>query len=209
MKTIDQILNLYVAKDDRAMLQNPFIQDGYVYAANGHIMIRVKDASLLDNPMYREQSKPQSSHLFDGMEDAGTITMTNILELKNKVELIDELELDGENVKCDECDGWGEVEWEYDRWTKDFDCPACDGSGYSDKETYNPTGRKITNPEGGIFIVDRHFKVKLVDVLLETMQYFNVDVAKIQRKQSQSSQMLFHLNDNVTVLLMPYLKNLD
>lgn len=209
MKTIDNILNLYVAKDGREMLQNPFIQDGYVYASNGHIMIRVKDDSLLDNPMYGEQSKPQSSHLFDGMEDAGTITISDILELKNKVELIDELELDGENVKCDECDGWGEVEWEYDRWTKDFDCPACDGTGYSDKEIYNPTGRKITDPEGGIFIVDRHFKVKLVNALLETMEFFNVDVAKIQRKQSQSSQMLFHLNDNVTVLLMPFLKNLD
>lgn len=208
MKELDDILKLYVDKGMKPYLQNPFIQDACLYASNGHVLIRIAKG-YFNTDRYKEQSYPKSSGLFDSFPLNASISLSDIEKELSKIELIDEKIIVGEDIKCKQCDGDGIVEWEYERWTKDLDCPVCDGDGYCETKTEKPTGKQIINPDDAILIIDRYFKVRYVNVLIETMKFFEVENIELKYSGAFSSQIIFDINENVSVLIMPYLKNLN
>lgn len=206
MKTIDDIFKLYIdKKDEREVLHNPFIQDGYVYATDGYILIRVK-ANDIKSDNYEEHKFPNCSNLFSNLTNESHVTIKDLEKKISKIEMIDETIRVGEDIKCKECDGSGVVEWEYERWIKHFDCPECDGDGYSQMQELKPTGQKIKDPDGVIYIINRYFRVKYIDVLIETMKYFETETVQIKYSDKSLSRMLFIINENVMVLMMPTTK---
>jgi hypothetical protein len=138
--TQEQLFNLFVSDYDiDCKTLKPFELNGYVYATDKHIIIRCKKehvdfpAQILEDPL-------KADGVFLEHNTNKQITFNDIdFELyKDKPEL----ELKGADIYCRECNGEGEVVWEYGRWEKEFECPACDGDGYESKSDWVETGNK-------------------------------------------------------------------
>lgn len=121
-------LNLFCSCDDmRPNLQVPWTRDGYTYASDGRIAVRIP--ALADVPDV--PTAPDAARLF-AVWDAD-------VEGREVVRLPDAADLPADAwVTCEECDGEAFVEARYEFrathrcgevTTLAADCPACDGEG--------------------------------------------------------------------------------
>jgi len=139
MKTQFELFKMFCGnEDDRPVSKLPFEINGKVCATDFNTLIRC-DKSFIDF----EFDNPHKSLNVDGI--IPTVTCSRIVS--NKLEDFDvfktenELAKKGEGVECSECEGFGDVEWEYEHHTKTDDCPVCHGSGYSSYAPILPTGK--------------------------------------------------------------------
>lgn len=204
-ETIEQILEMYVDENSKRGLNEPFLQDGYIYATNGYILLRSNNLLIKPNDHIKVLERPYCGNLFKNIPESYTITIEEINSMLINVPMIDETKSVGKNIMCKECQGEGIVEWEYKKWTKDFDCPVCDGEGYSETTKEICTGNQIRNPEHPLSILGKDFLTKYIEVLQKTILFFNVDTIKVGYNENLSLGTLFRINENIDVLIMPCL----
>lgn len=117
-------LNRFVAGRDepRAYLRAPFSRDGWIYATNGHIAVRVPKVEGIDAP---ESDKPANiANLFEKSK------RDNFTELP-KLPAAEKCPVcNGSCIgyKCPECDGKGD----FDKGSHNHSCKECGGSGQVD-----------------------------------------------------------------------------
>ena len=142
-----ELLNLFVDKDDiRPNFQEPFLNANYgeVWATDGYSLLFVNQECLNGEYPTRELTMPE---LMD--KNCTTVITQDALRVAlSECPQVDEEIETGKYKKCKECDGSGEVEWEYfdnkgSCHQRDFDCPCCDGSGYSDEPITKKQARKF------------------------------------------------------------------
>ena len=134
----DFLLNLFTSSDSiRPYMMFPNLKNGIVYASDGNVLISIPENEL--TLKYKTDDKyPNAGKTIEDFESK------KLSSIKVKVsdiakELVKaRIQFDRYSVKCKECKGTGEVEWEYtskdgDRHYKDNDCPECEGDGSSDK----------------------------------------------------------------------------
>lgn len=104
----------------RPIMCNVFYDGEYANATNAHIAIRWKDKTGEINP-----KAPNVKAIFDGFK----CESQKVFSAKEYDKWKDNLPLVKELIPCDDCDGDGQVEWNYNHHTKMDDCPECDGKG--------------------------------------------------------------------------------
>lgn len=119
----------------------------------------------------------------------------------------------GNDVTCDECDGDGDVYWEY--YDKEgklheelFACPICGGSGYIEREREIHTGNFIPNLNLLIGIGDFSYKACYVDIVCRAMEMIGVDEITILH-QGEYKMMLLQVDENIHIGVMPNLSEPD
>lgn len=141
-----ELLSLFYDKENdmRPDMAAPYLKNGYVCATEAHILIRIKAETL--NGKYNEieglniDFPADNCNFIIGLQDIRTaIASIPQVEEKEKV---------GKNIECEECNGEGEVEWEYRDSDGHYhyeyhDCPKCYGDGYTSHVKYKKTGRMI------------------------------------------------------------------
>lgn len=203
---IEVLLQTFVSDDEmRPKFQSPWRDGDYILASDTHIMIRV-DGSMTDKqypvdhckmPFYWVQQEPKEYITLDAFNDALAAAP-----------LEDEVEKHGNNVKCQECQGSGEVYWEYEHWEKLFDCPVCDGEGYIEQERWIPTGRKIVSSMAYIQVKDKYFRADYIDLIRATMQTIRVNQIGVI-VLNDNDPAFFKLNDKIEIVLMPCLPQME
>lgn len=122
MTELQECFSLFYGNDSlRPAFYNPIIWKGRVYATDAHALI-ITDKSNIDFEFENEHKGHDLSKILPPINISEFLIVPDLEYLKTA----DETKEVGEDIKCQECDGFGEVEWEYERWTKDFDCPKCD-----------------------------------------------------------------------------------
>lgn len=119
-------------EDFRPCLQKPFIQGKYICATDGHIILRV-DRNIIpqSNEDYTPKGHvPDVSKVIPAPDPTFTITLKEIINCL----VASGLDYNHLTTNCDECDGTGDVRWEYrDRdckyHTRIDKCPCCNGLG--------------------------------------------------------------------------------
>lgn len=165
----NKAFELFVSTDDyRANISVPFKQNGVYYATDAHAMI-IMPVGLVKLD-YSEQEMPKLDSI---IPKENCNIMINISELEAKLipEMIDEIIEDKKEDRCNECNGDGEVEFEYDASNGihyiDADCPVCEGTGKIETKSKKNTGKKIINPDKiyrifGVFYMYKQLK-RLID----------------------------------------------
>ena len=206
MKNEKQVFELYVSNDKlRPVMNAPFIQNGCVCATNGHALIRVAKSETKEE--YAHSAKPNCNAVFLKTKKEEVITFKRLEELLAEVEQVEETKQVGKSIECEECEGTGEVSWEYKRWTENDECPVCDGSGYSSEVKHIPTGKMIPNPQEAILLGDKTFRAGYVSVLAKTMELMEIySVVMKYNEKKPYEQAVFNFNINTDVLLMPYVR---
>lgn len=143
--TMQQVFECFCTEYDvRDFMKTPFFYDGHVYATDGIIAVRAKiddcDFKVQNNP---EIKYPNVSHVFNDLHytKCNQKVYESTAHLEQYKTADEEIEV-GQNVECKVCDGEGEVTWEFERYEKEDECPACFGTGLSEQTKMKKTGFK-------------------------------------------------------------------
>lgn len=108
---------------------------------------------------------------------------------------------DGEDVKCDECEGEGVVDWEYQEWEKEFDCPKCDGNGLLEESKLIPSGNKTFEKDDRVLVFGAYLSPELFCKLIEVKELLGGEI-KLVFTGSNSQHVTFEVA-NCIVFIMP------
>lgn len=174
-------------------LIEPFIQDGWCIATDGHRLLRIKQSLVPDNEiLYASREKPDVKAVIpDKLDLCEKITFDQIKKTLDKVPLT-------KTITCEDCHGDGTVTWEYEAsdgiyYSKVDDCPVCKGSG--EVELDEP-------------VMDECFPIKIKDIyisskellwlsrIMEVMQIKDVDLRHV------SDRAYFIRDMDINMLIM-------
>jgi hypothetical protein len=205
MKNEKEVLEMYTDEDHlRPVFKTPFAQNGYVYATDGKILIRVPESAV--GEAYPHAEKPNASAVFIDTGKEASVTIRQLKKMLAKVKPIEEVHTVGKDVECEECRGFWEVTWSYERWEKDFECPVCNGSGYSSRKEEAPTGKMILDKLAPVRLVDRLFRAGYLQTIVKTMELLGIHKVVMKYNENRDAeQAIFNLNPQVDVVLMPTL----
>lgn len=153
---MQEILELFVEKTGmRKWMALPFSnsEQNVMFATDGSAMVVINGSNYYENheekikgiyPLETENRNIPIS--FDSLND----TLAKIKPTNKKT--------------CPDCDGTGEVEWQYKDYTEEFECPVCLGTG-----TIH-TSNTSFNEEAGVKINGSIFYSKQIKRILDTMK---------------------------------------
>jgi len=203
----EALFGLFVGDDKfRSQFHKPFLQAGYVVATNANILIRVRQ-ELLKGEYSENSHVPTVSKVLTDYNFNKAVTLEKLEAAIAQCPLEDEEILISEAVYCPDCDGDGEVEWEYT--DKAFithreyhECPVCHGSGTRRPAKYRKTGRKIPEYSAPIDVYGLNFRAMLLMTLCDAMRLLGLNQAQYVARHIGKAN-IFHLIDGVDVIIMP------
>ena len=112
-------------------------------------------------------------------------------------------------VECEDCNGTGEVTWEYmdihgHTHEHESDCPVCDGTGEIEPEKTKKTGKFITDEYAVINIGNAYFYAHTIIKLKFAMDFLRITSVELTHNPERGANE-FVLNDDVRIRLMPML----
>lgn|SRR5574343_234184 len=175
MTKLEEIFNSFTLKEERThrpQLKQCFEKNGYACATNGYIFIRAKMENI-DFEIKQNDIQLNCEKIFP------KITQNKIfnfdLNLLEKYKTEDECKYSYDECKCTECDGTGEVEWMYEGFLKDGDCPVCEGDGYDRKKSEITTGNK-TFPKMVAKIGESFFEFMYIHKIMIASEYLGESI---------------------------------
>lgn len=205
----NEILKRFTGNDGiRPWMNEPFTVGEQVYATNAHY-VAIIDKSKVDKyppcsiSIDFQKAIPINTGKFK------TILISELFEAYKVIKWEDGYTVSQESIECETCDGFGEVEWEFEDYEKDFDCPVCDGSGESEQEKRTPNGEKwIPQSEYYISVYDRHIECCLFNKIVESVIALGLDRINVkENKDSSPSKGLTFFFADFEVVVMPVMKD--
>lgn len=203
-----ELLSLFSAEDEelRPWMNKPFLVDGCVCATDSHIYIRIKADAL--NGEYSQCERGRVN--WPDVNCNYTVTAKAIDNVLCRLPQVPEFKTTGENIPCSECNGAGEVEWEYfsscgNTFHEDFACPVCDGSGYESIVKQEPTGSTIPDPDELISIASTFLQSEYIQILRKAMEI--IGISNVHLTYSDEKICAFKLDDNIDILIAGYLSS--
>ena len=196
----DKAFQLFVNKDDfRESFHQPFKFKDKYFASDGHglMFLPTKEVKL----PYPETEKTSFAAVIEKEETLNQ--EINISELEGKLipVMIDEITEEKIEQKCTECDGDGEVEYEWKTHNLKGDCPVCDGSGNLNRIESKFTGEKIAAPNKQYKLFGVIFSYYQLSRLVTACKLIGGEKI-IKRFGETNSGNLFRC-DNAGFLIMP------
>lgn len=190
--------------------RHPFFNErtGQVWATDGHILISVAPHRLSGDYPKLKLGEPVG---FAKRTCDLTVTMSMLAKTLASVPKIKEQIEVQPARECEECDGTGEVMWEYtDGGLKvhqmEAVCPVCGGRGIFAKAVYKETGRTIPDPKAKIEVGNAILLVRDVQKLVGAMEFFRADSVHLVRDESQTTWII---DEDIFIILMTVFKNND
>lgn len=202
------VLNLYIGKDElRDWISKPFFIGKLAIATNTHELVffdkKLSEIELdvcgNENPQLILNNIPEQRN------QQYKLNIVEIEEYLKNAPRVDILKTVGKDVKCTECEGEGQVEWEYERWTKEFDCPKCNGGGYESESRQVPTGEKEIDGLNLVDIKESRFSIKMIDRLIKVKNLLNENEITLVFQEAENMANIFRIG-NVEILCMPMRK---
>lgn len=196
----------YLCKDDlHPTLKEPFVKDGYVCATDACSILRIRQ-DLLKGEYSEKPHTPPISKVLTSPNFDKVLTLARIEKAIAQCPLEDEMELESPEISCSECNGTGEVIWEYtDRnhyiYAECYNCPICNGVGIFRAAKYRKTGRKVLKYEADIDVYGIIFRAGMLQRLCDTMKTLGINEARYVARH-KSRHNVFNLADGIDVGLM-------
>lgn len=208
-EVLASVLDLFVSDDEtRIELTNPFSVNGFVIATDARSMVWF-EKNLYPNLAYSE-AEDLSVYLKYIQEDVDFTKTLSIDELDlaiSKIELIEEIIEIGTTSKCKECEGGGEVKYEYKNYSQKLGCPVCMGDGEIEDIRNEKTGKMIHNEDQYIKINDITFSIRQLLRLQKVANILGVSHLKYSKAKNRTNPTTF-LAEFVKILVMP-VANID
>ena len=204
---LDYILNIFVSTDKyRKNLHRPHLsENGFVYASNGNIAIKIPYEKLL-LPYKSVEKFPNAEHILQEAKDSAAKKITIDTERLSRELAKCRMEL--EKKDCNICNGVGEKKC--DECGSMYTCNECDGTGKIDKTFPLVKFAQISNdddePRAGIRIGDDlTFHPDMINRIFLTALALNKQIITFQ--YHEKTKACFISFDDIEIIIMPmYLK---
>lgn len=193
-----EIFSLFVGWDDcRPFVEAPFEINGKIYATDLSILIRTDKA----NCNFQVDNKHELPDVEFSMPNPNTNEFVSFSSNEfEKFKTADEYEYRGKNIECNDCGGQGQVEWNYKKHERLFECPECNGSGFSEERQGRETGRKTFN-NSIVKLIDKYFHIKLFYKIFQVASMTRESIW-LTYYSEETNQALFKVGD-FEILIMP------
>ena len=189
--------------------RHPFFnkRNGQVWATDGHVLISVDPHRLSGDYPKLKLGEPVgfAVHTCDM-----TVTMSMLEETLASVPKIKEQIEVQPARECEECDGTGEVMWEYRSLYRTHQmeavCPVCDGKGIFEKAVYKETGRTIPDQKARIEVGNAIILVRDIQRMVSAMEFFHADSVRLVRDECQTTWVI---DEDIFIILMSVIENGD
>ena len=184
-ETALKLLDLFVYREDdglRDEIRQPYLKDGRICATDTYALIRIA-RNYLTQDNFHEIDRYNIT--WPRQQLPVKLSFNMIGRAIEQLPMVDVcIEVD-ETAACPECDGSGEVEWEYkdlsgETYYHTFECPVCDGIGTVERTINKPTGEKERDKEYFVKIGDFYcIKSRNLLLLHEAMKLCGAEEATI------------------------------
>lgn len=185
IKNEDELLGLFIDVDGiRSSTRLPFLHPTYneVWATDEHVIIRIPPERL--NKQYEPTDGCERMKIPMATLTSATCTLADINKALDSCPLVDEVLIEEYEEKCKECNGTGEVEWEYtdgelETHYHDFDCPKCGGDGVIRHEKEIKTGKKVPDENAIIQIGAALFRYCILRIVADALKMLGADTVNV------------------------------
>jgi len=207
MKNYTKILKMFVSTEQwRGWMRKPFVIGDIACATDSYIMAITPKIN---------------TEVFDSLEEKHELNVLNIMpEGRNKNDVFSikdikaliekapkEKDYDEKENECSECNGSGDVYWEYNGYDKEGDCPECDGTGTTTRRIYN--GKRVVSYHAMIKIGNSYFKVSILQRIVEAADAINESTLTLANQTESNKESIFKSGD-IEFLIMPvYSQSVD
>jgi len=203
IKNEAELLSMFCDKSYSNPLRSaPFFNTKYneVWSTDGYVLIRIKPERLVGE--YPKRSLPMSKIEYPCEK---TITIEALNKSLEACPLVDEEEIIEDAVECEECDGSGEVTYEYidnhgHTHERIFDCPICDGTGESEHEKTKKTGKKVIADNAVIEVGNAYVFAKYLQILKKAMDFLNIAAVKMVHNSPKGANE-FVVNGDIRIII--------
>lgn len=212
----DFLLSLFTGVDKfRPALAFPNMKDGVVYATDGHVLISIPEENLALKYETKD-NYPNAQKTLDRYVESNKDEMKVSMSAIAKELIKARIEVDKKELNCEECNGTGELEWEYEdkkhtSHYEDFECPVCKGERTSKEE--HPFARirlQMIEDENGDFLgIDvGHFSFHPFQLyrLFMVALIHNIETVVLHYNKDEYGGVLAYFG-KTTVLIMPRKNN--
>lgn len=199
MKNEEKFLDRFVHPSDwHEGVKKPFYREGFVYATNRTIMVRVPYRDL--ERLYDTVEKPKNLPKFPEPTCDIELPISMLVETLKSIPKCEERRVEGKAAECDECEGSGEVEWTYEdsdgeEHQKNFDCPICNGYGKVKTKNFYREWR-YTSINGVAF------RNNELIIMAQAAHDLGLDSIKISHLPESCSPARFQLQHNIDIIIM-------
>lgn len=201
-----QLLELFVCRDSeyfkfRDKIKAPYAKDGYICATDTYSLIRV-GKEYIPSAEFKEI---EGYNIKWNKPDTEIVLSRRLIKLAiDNLPLIDEYKTEEQEIACPECEGRGNVEWEYEDRNgnmhyDNFVCPVCDGFTVVDECKKVPTGKKIIDEDYNIKIRDSYIKGRNLLKLFNAMEICDIEEISIVNFADYS--IMFNMCENIDVMI--------
>lgn len=206
IKNEAELLDMFC--DKSGLRSYPFFNPRYneVWSTNGYVAIRINPEILVGEYIKEKLTMFKLEYPCEK-----TITIKALSKALEACPLVDEEVVIQDAVKCEDCDGSGEVYWEY----KDnhlhtherlMDCPICDGTGEMEHEKTKKTGKKVIANDAVIMVGNAYIFAKYLQTLKQAMDFLNVASVKMVHNSPKGANE-FVVNDDIRIIIASMLFN--
>ena len=205
IKNEAELLKEFCEKDElRPLLEAPFYNKKYkkIWCTNGYVLIEI-------NPKVLTRKYPEDELRLPELECPckKKFNIEAINKALDECPKVDDEIVVSEEVKCKECEGYGEVTWEYTdnnvhTHELEAECPICYGKGYIIPKKTKKTGRKVTKEDAIISIGNASFFARNVNKLKFAMDFLNIKSATLTHNHKGDANK-FVLNEDVCIIISP------
>lgn len=202
----EEILQLFVSKEDfREWMKTPFLVGNKAVATDAHFLVAVPEW----NGNYEQSNKAASAYpMF--VDFRKEYSIEQFKDAIAQVPLVDGFDEEIKVDECDECNGEGEVEFEYyangKYYYHDADCPVCEGEGQTEVTKQIPNGTKVPDSTKQIRIRLGCFSIEAVQRLIKVAELLNEKTVTLVNQKGNNSAAMFHVGQ-CEVLLMPLMNH--
>lgn len=196
----------YLYSDDlRPALQSPSLENDHVCATDLYKLLRIRRELLTGD--YKPIKGIKVDKILPPCNFDRTISLKLLEKAIEQCSSEAEKELISPEIECPECDGDGEVEWEYQ--DKDYnshlavyDCPVCRGSGILRPAKWADTERRHPTIESNILVFGQIFRAIYLHSMCETMKLLGLDSVRYVASYKDKAN-IFNLCEGIDIIIMP------
>lgn len=207
IKNEAELLNMFCDKSYPIPLRsNPFFNTKYneVWSTDGYVLIRIKPERLVGEYPKGELTLPALE--FPCKKE---ITIEAINKALDACPKVDEEIVIQDAIECEDCDGTGEVYWEYidnKGYTHQHldECPVCNGMGEIEPAKTKKTGKKIVKEKAVINVGKAYILASNLYKLKFAMEYLGITSVELTNNTERGGNE-FVLDNDIRIILAPRL----
>jgi len=188
--------NLTAISEYKSWQMTPFTIENNVYSTNGYFLLKVPKKKVIYYEECENKKRKRKIIEYFELKTQKVYEEIKVSELKdaiNKIPLVDESVDHREVNSCSKCEASGWVEWEYEEYIKEMDCPVCEGTGKMVKTRKEKTENKVIAEGYYISLNKSIFRSEIIETLINITEILKINHIDLISQTLPNKEIIFKI----------------